>query len=100
MIFFSCFYSCIFIVPHVTRSLLLVRPALFSTWTGAGKYRTSEGRFVEIRNVWADNLEQEMVNIRELVELYPYVAMVSFCGRGGRGGEGQRGGASLLSYLP
>ncbi|CAN0156548.1 unnamed protein product, partial [Laminaria digitata] len=49
----------------------------FSTPAGSGKYRTPEGRFVEIRNVWADNLEQEMVNIRELVQLYPYVAMVS-----------------------
>ncbi|CAN0488847.1 unnamed protein product, partial [Ectocarpus sp. 8 AP-2014] len=29
----------------------------------------------EIRNVWADNLETEMVIIRELVEDYPYVAM-------------------------
>ena len=31
---------------------------------------------VEIRNVWADNLETEMVIIRDLVEDYPYVAMV------------------------
>jgi hypothetical protein len=32
-------------------------------------------RTIEIREVWADNLEAEMVNIRELVDKYPYVAM-------------------------
>lgn len=41
------------------------------------KHRTPDGRFVEIRNVWAHNLEREMVVIREIVERYPYVAMVS-----------------------
>eukprot|EP00752_Nemacystus_decipiens_P009621 g8597.t1 len=39
------------------------------------KYRAPDGRMVEIRNVWADNLEAEMAIIRELVEDYPYVAM-------------------------
>lgn len=34
-----------------------------------------------IRDVWAYNLEDEMAHIRELVETYPYVAMV------GQGGE-------------
>ena len=40
------------------------------------KFRTPDGRLVEIRNVWADNLEREMGMIRELVERYPFVAMV------------------------
>ncbi|CAM9124836.1 unnamed protein product, partial [Ectocarpus sp. 12 AP-2014] len=39
------------------------------------KHRAPDGRLVEIRNVWADNLETEMVIIRDLVEDYPYVAM-------------------------
>lgn len=30
---------------------------------------------LEIRNVWAENVEEEMRNIREVVEKYPYVAM-------------------------
>lgn len=30
---------------------------------------------LEIRNVWAENVEEEMYNIRQAVEKYPYVAM-------------------------
>merc|ERR1712238_177136 len=33
------------------------------------------GETLEIRNVWAENVEEEMRNIRELVDKYPYVAM-------------------------
>jgi len=33
------------------------------------------GQTLEIRNVWAENLDEEMAVIRELVEKYPYVAM-------------------------
>lgn len=29
----------------------------------------------EIRDVWADNLDEEMENIRQLVDKYPYIAM-------------------------
>lgn len=34
-----------------------------------------EGQQLEIRNVWSENVEEEMAVIRELVEKYPYVAM-------------------------
>ena len=30
----------------------------------------------ELREVWASNLEREMAIIREMVEAYPFVAMV------------------------
>ena len=30
---------------------------------------------LEIRNVWAENVEEEMALIREVIEKYPYVAM-------------------------
>jgi len=30
---------------------------------------------LEIRNVWAENVDEEMANIREVIEKYPYVAM-------------------------
>jgi hypothetical protein len=33
-----------------------------------------EGKY--IREVWADNLESEMAILRDLVEHYPYLAMV------------------------
>jgi hypothetical protein len=29
-----------------------------------------------IRDVWADNLEEEMATIRDIVEEFPYIAMV------------------------
>lgn len=34
-----------------------------------------EGETVEIRNVWAENVEEEMACIRDLIETHPYVAM-------------------------
>jgi CCR4-NOT transcription complex subunit 7/8 len=34
-----------------------------------------EGETLEIRNVWAENVDVEMAAIRETVEKYPYVAM-------------------------
>jgi len=30
-----------------------------------------------IREVWGDNLEDEMAAIRDIIENYPYIAMVS-----------------------
>jgi len=33
------------------------------------------GETLEIRNVWAENLEEEMAVIRQVIEKYPYVAM-------------------------
>jgi hypothetical protein len=44
--------------------------------TASGFFPTLDGRTVEIRDVWASNLEEEMSNIRELIEKYNYVAMV------------------------
>ena len=34
------------------------------------------GKTIEIRDVWADNLDESMALIRDLVETHPYVAMV------------------------
>jgi len=40
------------------------------------KYTFSyQGQTLEIRNVWAENVEEEMAAIREVIEKYPYVAM-------------------------
>lgn len=36
---------------------------------------TYKGETLEIRNVWAENVEEEMAKIRELIETHPYVAM-------------------------
>ena len=45
--------------------------------SASGIFQTQDGRTVEIRDVWASNLEEEMENIREVIQKYPYVAMVS-----------------------
>ena len=41
----------------------------------AGIFTSAEGVRVEIRDVWASNLEEEMEHIREIIEDYPFVAM-------------------------
>lgn len=37
----------------------------------------SRAEVPEIRDVWEDNLEEEMGVLRGMIERYPYVAMVS-----------------------
>lgn len=44
--------------------------------TASGLFKSVDGKTIEIRDVWASNLEEEMGNIREILEKYPYVAMV------------------------
>ncbi|KAL9180167.1 hypothetical protein ACHAXT_008137 [Thalassiosira profunda] len=39
------------------------------------KFQTPDGETLEIRNVWEENVEEEMAKIRELIETHPYVAM-------------------------
>lgn len=50
-----------------------------ATSSGAsGFFKTADGKTLEIRDVWASNLDEEMEIIRELIEKHsPYVAMVS-----------------------
>lgn len=43
----------------------------------SGLFKTLDGKAIEIRDVWAHNLEVEMEHIREILDKYPYVAMVS-----------------------
>jgi hypothetical protein len=43
----------------------------------SGLFKTPDGKTIEIRDVWAHNLEAEMEHIREILDKYPYVAMVS-----------------------
>lgn len=41
----------------------------------SGFFPTPDGKTIEIRDVWASNLEEEMANIRDIIEDFPYVAM-------------------------
>eukprot|EP00053_Salpingoeca_punica_P007013 m.64970 g.64970 ORF g.64970 m.64970 type:complete len:70 (-) comp13959_c0_seq1:45-254(-) len=42
-------------------------------------YEDLERPTFEIRDVWEGNLEEEMAVIREIIQEYPYVAMVRVC---------------------
>jgi CCR4-NOT transcription complex subunit 7/8 len=42
----------------------------------SGIFKSTDGKSIEIREVWASNLEEEMEIIQEILEKYPYVAMV------------------------
>jgi hypothetical protein len=42
-------------------------------------FLATNGQTVEIRDVWAANLDEEMEKIREIIEKYPFVAMVRSC---------------------
>lgn len=44
----------------------------------SGFFKTPDGRTIEIRDVWASNLDEEMEKIRDLIEKYPFVSMVLF----------------------
>ena len=46
--------------------------------SASGVFKTLDGKTVEIRDVWASNLEKEMENIRELLDgKFRFVSMVS-----------------------
>lgn len=45
--------------------------------TSSGIFKSVDGKTVEIRDVWAYNLEEEMEEIRIKLEKYKYISMVS-----------------------
>jgi hypothetical protein len=42
----------------------------------SGLFETTDGKTIEIREVWASNLDQELELIQTILEKYPYVSMV------------------------
>jgi len=41
----------------------------------AHRFTTNDGHLMEIRDVWMSNIDEEMENIRNIIDQYPYVAM-------------------------
>ena len=89
--FFDCIgYSLLVVVCYINSSWLFLRMNELKSDNPAPNDKSDEsstifysesGKKFEIREVWAHNLDAEMKNIREVVETYPYVAMVcSVCG--------------------
>lgn len=50
-------------------------PATSSGSAASGRFKTVDGRTIEIRDVWASNLDREMEIIRDLIDKYRCVAM-------------------------
>ena len=44
----------------------------------SGLYQTTQSGTIEIRDVWASNVDEEMAKIREVIHKYPYIAMVQY----------------------
>lgn len=62
--------------PRSTSPYPTAAPAENSQSNAIPKYTFQyQGETLEIRNVWAENVDEEMAHIREVIEKYPYVAM-------------------------
>lgn len=59
----------------ITSSSSLVGVENYSNALPRHRFTGADGVTIEIRNVWAENVEAEMAIIRELIETHPYVAM-------------------------
>jgi hypothetical protein len=67
--FFSIHFS------QLNKKPIKIKVNMKST-EASGFFKCQDGRTIEIRDVWASNLEEEMANIRDVIEKFPYVAMV------------------------
>ena len=74
MICFSCFFQ---VTYEILLQFFMVVAEMQSSGNGSSGSSAGNSESEESVNVWAKNLEEEFAKLRQVVQKYRYVAMVS-----------------------